>query len=79
MYVDILCLLLSLIDIQIVANKSTGVDVDKWDYYARDCHYLGVTSDFQARYLKQLYADTSKAMRVMHICMLILLFFLTGV
>ena len=37
------------IDIQIVANKSTGVDVDKWDYYARDCHYLGVTSDFQAR------------------------------
>ena len=42
-------LLMFIIDIQIVANKSTGVDVDKWDYYARDCHYLGVTSDFQAR------------------------------
>ena len=34
---------------QIVANKLTGVDVDKWDYYARDCHYLGVTSDFQEK------------------------------
>ena len=34
---------------QIVANKSTGIDVDKWDYYARDCHYLGVEHDFQWR------------------------------
>ena len=34
---------IAIIDIQIVANKSTGVDVDKWDYYARDCHYLGVS------------------------------------
>ena len=36
---------------QIVANKTTGIDVDKWDYYARDCHYLGVEQDFQWRYL----------------------------
>ena len=34
-----------------VANKSTGVDVDKRDYYARDCHYLGVTNDFQEGWL----------------------------
>jgi len=27
---------------EIVANKLTGIDVDKWDYYARDCHYLGI-------------------------------------
>ena len=36
-----------IIFVQIVANKETGIDVDKWDYYARDCHYLGVTNDFQ--------------------------------
>ena len=35
---------------QIVANKHTGLDVDKWDYYARDCYYLGITNDFQQRY-----------------------------
>ena len=35
---------------QIVANKRTGIDVDKWDYYARDCHYLGVRHDFQWRF-----------------------------
>ena len=31
---------------QIVANKDTGVDVDKWDYFARDCHYLGLNNNF---------------------------------
>jgi len=31
---------------QIVANKSSGIDVDKWDYYARDCQYLGITNEF---------------------------------
>ena len=25
------------------------MDVDKWDYYSRDCHYLGVTTDFQQK------------------------------
>ena len=35
---------------QIVANKLTGIDVDKWDYYTRDCHYLGIEQDFQWRY-----------------------------
>ena len=31
---------------QIVANKDTGIDVDKWDYFARDCHYLGLANNF---------------------------------
>lgn len=31
---------------QIVANKRNGVDVDKWDYLARDCHMLGIKSNF---------------------------------
>ena len=38
---------------QIVANKVTGIDVDKWDYYARDCRYLGVEQDFQWRQAKE--------------------------
>ena len=31
---------------QIVANKKNGIDVDKWDYFARDCHHLGITTSF---------------------------------
>ena len=31
---------------QIVANKRTSVDVDKWDYFARDCHCLGISNNF---------------------------------
>lgn len=29
-----------------VANKRNGIDVDKWDYFARDCHHLGIRSNF---------------------------------
>ncbi|KAL1281518.1 hypothetical protein QQF64_000321 [Cirrhinus molitorella] len=31
---------------EIVANKLNGIDVDKWDYLARDCHYLGIPNGF---------------------------------
>lgn len=31
---------------QIVANKRNGIDVDKWDYFARDCHMLGIKNSF---------------------------------
>ena len=31
---------------QIVANKMFGIDVDKWDYFARDSHSLGIPSNF---------------------------------
>eukprot|EP00794_Sanderia_malayensis_P018822 gene18822-20718_t len=38
---------------QIVANKKTGVDVDKWDYFARDCYHLGIPNNFDyRRYMK---------------------------
>ncbi|XP_040186538.1 deoxynucleoside triphosphate triphosphohydrolase SAMHD1-like isoform X2 [Rana temporaria] len=30
----------------IVANKRNGIDVDKWDYFARDCHHLGIANNF---------------------------------
>ncbi|XP_066442033.1 deoxynucleoside triphosphate triphosphohydrolase SAMHD1-like [Eleutherodactylus coqui] len=31
---------------EIVANKQNGVDVDKMDYFARDCHHLGMQNNF---------------------------------
>ena len=31
---------------QIVANKKNGIDVDKWDYFVRDCQHLGMSSNF---------------------------------
>ena len=39
--------------IQIVANKTSEIDVDKMDYFARDCHGLGMKSDFDhLRYIQ---------------------------
>lgn len=32
----------------IVANKRNGIDVDKFDYFARDCFVLGLTKSFDA-------------------------------
>lgn len=34
---------------EIVANKKNGMDVDKWDYFARDCHHLGIGCTFDHR------------------------------
>ncbi|XP_058231182.1 deoxynucleoside triphosphate triphosphohydrolase SAMHD1-like isoform X1 [Hemibagrus wyckioides] len=31
---------------EIVANKNTGIDVDKMDYFSRDCLHLGMKSNF---------------------------------
>lgn len=28
--------------LQVVSNKTTGIDVDKWDYILRDGHNLGI-------------------------------------
>ncbi|XP_041801066.1 deoxynucleoside triphosphate triphosphohydrolase SAMHD1-like isoform X2 [Chelmon rostratus] len=33
----------------IVSNKRNGVDVDKWDYLARDCYHLGIQNNFNYR------------------------------
>lgn len=32
--------------IKIVANEKSGIDVDKWDYFARDCQMLGIRNSF---------------------------------
>ncbi|XP_049326802.1 deoxynucleoside triphosphate triphosphohydrolase SAMHD1-like [Astyanax mexicanus] len=37
---------------QIVNNQTTGIDVDKMDYFSRDCHHLGIKCNFShERYL----------------------------
>ena len=43
----------NLYNMQIVANKTNEVDVDKWDYFARDCYHLGIGNNFDwQRYIK---------------------------
>ncbi|KAF5886396.1 deoxynucleoside triphosphate triphosphohydrolase SAMHD1, partial [Clarias magur] len=38
---------------EIVANRRTGIDVDKWDYFARDSYHLGIqNSSDHERFLK---------------------------
>ena len=34
---------------EVVANKRNGIDVDKWDYFARDCYCLGMANNFDWR------------------------------
>ena len=33
--------------LQIIANDLNSIDVDKWDYFSRDCHMLGLQHNFQ--------------------------------
>lgn len=45
---------------QIVANKRTGIDVDKFDYFSRDCHCLGISNSFDHKYVHSNYSFTGK-------------------
>ncbi|XP_075703066.1 deoxynucleoside triphosphate triphosphohydrolase SAMHD1-like [Rhinoderma darwinii] len=52
---------------EIVANKHNGIDVDKWDYFARDCHHLGIQNNFDyKRFLK--FARVCEIGNKKHIC-----------
>lgn len=52
---------------EIVANKRNGIDVDKWDYFARDCHHLGIQNSFDyKRFLK--FARVCEVDNMKHIC-----------
>ena len=31
---------------EIVANKRNGIDVDKFDYFERDCYHLNIKNNF---------------------------------
>ncbi|XP_036068650.1 deoxynucleoside triphosphate triphosphohydrolase SAMHD1-like isoform X2 [Oryzias melastigma] len=38
---------------EIVSNKESGIDVDKFDYFARDCYHTGIKNNFEhLRYFK---------------------------
>ncbi|KAF5899114.1 deoxynucleoside triphosphate triphosphohydrolase SAMHD1-like isoform X1, partial [Clarias magur] len=53
---------------EIVANKRTGIDVDKMDYFSRDCHHLGMKSNFShERYV--MFARVLTNQNKMEICM----------
>ncbi|KAF4023613.1 hypothetical protein G4228_015186 [Cervus hanglu yarkandensis] len=52
---------------EIVANKRNGIDVDKWDYFARDCHHLGIQNSFDyKRFIK--FARVCEVDNMKHIC-----------
>lgn len=52
---------------EIVANKKNGIDVDKWDYFARDCYHLGIQNNFDyRRFLK--FARVCEVDGQKHIC-----------
>ncbi|KAM6924386.1 deoxynucleoside triphosphate triphosphohydrolase SAMHD1-like [Xenentodon cancila] len=52
---------------EIVANKRNGIDVDKWDYFARDCYHLGIQNNFDyRRFLK--FARVCEVDGEKHIC-----------
>lgn len=50
---------------EIVANKRNGIDVDKWDYLARDSYYLGIPTSFDhkriMKFARVLEVDGKKA------------------
>jgi HD superfamily phosphohydrolase len=52
---------------EIVANKRNGIDVDKFDYFARDCHQMGMKWSFDAHRLMR-FARAMEVDGVMQIC-----------
>lgn len=52
---------------EIVANKRNGIDVDKWDYFARDCHHLGIQNSFDHKRFIQ-FARVCQVNKRLHIC-----------
>ncbi|KAK5894776.1 hypothetical protein CesoFtcFv8_011432 [Champsocephalus esox] len=52
---------------EIVANERNGIDVDKFDYFARDCHHLGIKNNFDhGRFIK--FARVCEVDGQKHIC-----------
>ena len=56
--------------LQIVANKTNEIDVDKMDYFARDCHGLGMKSNFDhLRYIQNCRVLIDEGKQRPTICM----------
>ncbi|XP_016374875.1 deoxynucleoside triphosphate triphosphohydrolase SAMHD1-like [Sinocyclocheilus rhinocerous] len=52
---------------EIVANKQNNIDVDRWDYFTRDCHHLGIRNSFDHQRLLK-FARVCKVNGRNHIC-----------
>uniref|UniRef100_A0A9J7X6H9 Beta/gamma crystallin 'Greek key' domain-containing protein n=1 Tax=Cyprinus carpio carpio TaxID=630221 RepID=A0A9J7X6H9_CYPCA len=52
---------------EIVINKWNGIDVHRWDYFARDCHHLGIPNSFDHQRLLES-ARVCKVNGRNHIC-----------
>ena len=50
---------------EIVANKRNGIDVDKFDYFLRDSHHLGLKCSFDAMRLMR-FAVRAGLLLVLH-------------
>ncbi|MEJ1278997.1 SAM domain and HD domain 1 [Cricetulus griseus] len=57
---------------EIVSNKRNGIDVDKWDYFARDCHHLGIQNNFDykryVKFVRVCEVEESCGCKMKHIC-----------
>ncbi|GAB6032579.1 SAM domain and HD [Chamberlinius hualienensis] len=57
---------------EIVANKLCGVDVDKFDYLARDCYYMGITVGFDhwhlMKFARVCQTEDGEGVGSLHIC-----------
>uniref|UniRef100_A0A8C9YF62 HD domain-containing protein n=1 Tax=Sander lucioperca TaxID=283035 RepID=A0A8C9YF62_SANLU len=54
---------------EIVANKTNGIDVDKFDYFARDCYHLGMQNNFDhLRFIQFARVIKVKKDELNHIC-----------
>ncbi|XP_031144044.2 deoxynucleoside triphosphate triphosphohydrolase SAMHD1-like isoform X2 [Sander lucioperca] len=54
---------------EIVANKTNGIDVDKFDYFARDCYHLGMQNNFDhLRFIQFARVIKVKKDGLNHIC-----------
>ncbi|KAL3063932.1 hypothetical protein OYC64_000278 [Pagothenia borchgrevinki] len=54
---------------EIVANTRNGIDVDKFDYFARDCHHLGIKNNFDhGRFIKFARVCKVDGQKQKHIC-----------
>ncbi|XP_056446307.1 deoxynucleoside triphosphate triphosphohydrolase SAMHD1-like [Gadus chalcogrammus] len=57
---------------EIVSNKRNGIDVDKFDYFARDCHHLGIKNNFDhhrfIKFARVCDVDKGKEAKEKQIC-----------
>uniref|UniRef100_A0A087YE01 HD domain-containing protein n=1 Tax=Poecilia formosa TaxID=48698 RepID=A0A087YE01_POEFO len=52
---------------EVVSNKRNKIDVDKWDYFARDFHHLGMKNNFDCHRLIK-FARVCEVDKEMQIC-----------